>query len=687
MATHTTHRPRRVGMYRRYSTEEQRQKSFSAEMQGDECRQRLAERHGNAPLQITPYDDFGISGAVGVRDPKNPRAEYRPALTQLIEDIADGKIDEVVVFAQDRLARDEYLWHFLNTMIFKKYNVPCVFARDHHDLSTDEGQMLSSFHAMAAQLERRKISKNVAAATHRRISEGYINGRVPYGWQWDADQVIGPRIRRRIIRNESEGAVLLGIFKQYMSGWATLAIVRDLQQRGIPRGGRTRGYWTTDAVLSVLKNPIHCGLVRYKDELFPGAHAELAYWTEEEHERMLHKMAGRSHRYEWADRAESFWLSRLVFCGHCGRGLVGSRHIKTGTRVYHCRASIYEGRPESDLTVRQCPGISKEADELERVVLSVVRQLAVSPEVQAAAEAELDHALRERQEQLDMELDGLRKELKRSDEGLTRLLQMLDAGRLTDQEFDQENERRREQQVNLQTRIEQLETELSQKKERQLELRQAVELLKSFEPLWDTMPAGERREFLRQIDPHMTVTRRETDLVLQVTPGFTAPVTVTMPCRNIKRKGRRRSADLTPRLLAMLALWDRGMTYAQIAREWDVAVGTVEVYGKEIRAKLKVKTLDEAVDLMAERIAACGPALLTKGRAAKRPKRDPNQLTEPLIEILKLLAVDQRCVQIAGTLDKDKSTISRQMKQLYSRLGVTNAKQAVERGRELGLIE
>ena len=280
---------------------------------------------------------------------------------------------------------------------------------------------------------------------------------------------------------------------------------------------------------------------------------------------------------------------------------------------------------------------------------------------------------------------ALRKELTRSDEGLTRLLQMLEARRLTDQEFDQENERRRELQDSLQTRIEQLETELSQKKQRQFELRQAVEHLRDFDRLWDTMPAGERREFLRQLDPHMTVTRHETDLVLNITPGFTAPVTVTLPCRNIKRKGRRKSKDLTPRLLAMLVLWDKGMSYAQIAREWDVGVGTVEVYGKEIRAQLKVKTLDEAVEMMAERLAACGPALPTKGRVCKRPKRDPNQLTEPLLDVLKLIAEGQGCIKIAETLGKHKSTISRQMKQLYSRLQTTNAAGALERGRELGL--
>lgn len=687
MANHTTHGPRRIGMYRRYSTEEQRQKSFSAEMQEDECRKRLTERHGDAPVQIIPYDDFGLSGALGVKDPNNPRAEYRPSLTQMIEDIADGKIDEVVVYAQDRLARDEYLWHFLNTMIFRKYDVPCVFARDHHDLSTDEGQMLSSFHAMAAQLERRKISKNVAASSLRRAGDGCINGKVPFGWQHDPDQQMGPRIRRRIVRHEAEGAALMSMFGQYMAGWATLAIVRDLQARNIPCGKNPPSHWTTDAVLRVLRNPTHCGLVRLNGQCYPGTHADLAYWTEVDHQRLLQKTRDRTCHYEWADRAEQFFLSRLVFCGHCGRALVGSRNVRTGDRVYHCRASIYEGRPDSDPTLRQCPGLTKEADELERVVVNALRVLAHSEQMQSAAEGQLQQALHEREEQLRLELEGIGKDLRRLDDGFTRLYQRLDARLIAEAEFDQENQRRRELQEGLIAREAQLQTELQQKQQRRFELAHAVALLRDFDELWETMPAGERREFLRQIDPHMTLTRDGVDAVLRITPGFADPIVITMPCRRIRKRGRRKSEDLTPRCLAMLALWKQGLRYAEIARQWDIAVGTVEHYGKQIRAQLKVGSLDDAVDLMADRLAQCELALPTEGRATKRPQRDPEVLTPPLLEILQLLAQGQGCTQIAATAGKDKSTISRQMKTLYSRLGVANAEQAVERGRELGLID
>jgi DNA-binding CsgD family transcriptional regulator len=50
------------------------------------------------------------------------------------------------------------------------------------------------------------------------------------------------------------------------------------------------------------------------------------------------------------------------------------------------------------------------------------------------------------------------------------------------------------------------------------------------------------------------------------------------------------------------------------------------------------------------------------------------------------MAEGKRCTQIASLLGKDKSTISRQMLQINRRLVVHSQQEAIERGRELGLI-
>lgn len=128
------------------------------------------------------------------------------------------------------------------------------------------------------------------------------------------------------------------------------------------------------------------------------------------------------------------------------------------------------------------------------------------------------------------------------------------------------------------------------------------------------------------------------------------------------------------------------MAYAGIAEEWDIALGTVQVYAKEIRARLKVKTLDEAVEMMSDRLDACEPSLPLTGRARRRTNEDPDLLTAPLLRVLEAMAEGLGCLKIAEKLGKDKSTISRQMTCVFSRLRVTNAREAVRRGRKLGLV-
>jgi len=151
-------------------------------MQTDQCLQRLRQVHGEGPFSIRTFRDLGKSGAIGLDNPAFGGKEHREGLDAIVKAMADGELDLMLCYSQDRLARDEFLWHFMNATIFQKYRVPVLFARDGHDVMTEEGQMIGTIHALAASLERRKISKNVSAACQRRAAEGYLAGPTPYGW-------------------------------------------------------------------------------------------------------------------------------------------------------------------------------------------------------------------------------------------------------------------------------------------------------------------------------------------------------------------------------------------------------------------------------------------------------------------------------------------------------------------------
>lgn len=681
---------RNVGLYIRYSTEEQKAKSFSEEMQTEQCLQRLEAVYGKIPHNLRVFKDLGRSGAIGLDNPAFGGKEHREGLEALLTAMADGDLDLVLCFSQDRLARDEFLFHYMNHTIFQKCRVPILFARDGHDLLTEEGQMLGTLHALAASLERRKTSRNVAASCQRRASEGYLT-LPPYGWEFDPTQARGHRVRRRIVRNEAEGAALLEIRDRYLSGWPTAEIVRDLHRRGIlsPSGALR---WSTDGLLKVLTNPVHAGLVKCKDQLYPGQHAELRYWSPEDRELILLRIAARRDHPLLVKPVQQYLLAGILFCEHCGRRLVGNRSWRRNVRQYSCHETRTEGEHRQRENkqyrgLRHCPGISRPAEELEAAIVQAVRDLANSAEVQKMAEHRLQAAMDEKDTRLQDELAGVTKEIGRVQQGFTRLFAMLDEGKIKAEEFEAENDRRRTEQEALESRRSRLEAELAQRRSRLAELSAALDLLRDFDRLWDKMTMGERKELLRRIDPHMTIRREDDHHIVTMRPGWTKPIEITFVCRpRTKSWTPGPDAPLTRAQISLLLCWREGMDLNKIAHARNIAMGTVKWMSLEIRKRLQVKDLDEAVELVKDRLDRCRQTVKTEGRFNKRPVQDPTVLSEPLLQVLRLMAEGKNGKEVAAQLRKDKSTISRQMRAICDRLAVHNQQEAVERARELALI-
>ena len=666
----------RIGLYIRYSTDEQRLKSYSAEMQWDECVAKLGREYPGVHSSIRKFEDLGLTGAMGVYDPASPQKQYRRGLTDLLNAIADRELDLIMAYSQDRLARDELIWHSMNSAFFQRYRIPVLFARENHNILTDEGQLASSFHALVASIERRKISHNVSAACRRRAVEGYVS--LPsYGWMWDPEQVKAPRQRRRIVRDEVQGAVLLEIRERYAAGWPTVEIVRDLHRRGIvsPRGGLR---WTTDGLLKVLRNRVHAGLVRNKGEFHDGQHSQLRYWTPEEHELLEQRISERAARPVHGPIVERFLLSGALFCAHCGRRLVGSTTEHGGRRQYSCTSPRTEGE------LRSCPGLARLAEDLESAIVDAVAKLARSSAVQTVAQSKLEEALDAADVRLTRELTAIEKELSQVEQGFSRLFDMLDKQRITEDEFGLENQRRREQRESLLARQGELHSQLAQRRTRKFELERSVTLLRDFDRLWGCMTNGERRQLLLQIDPHMTVRRVDDDLVLTISPAFADPIELLFVGHH--RPPKQGPQALTPRQLAILCHWQDGLDLHEIAQRLEIASGTVRWALVEARQRLGVETTEQAVAAAADRMAECRPTLRMGGRQKPRSVANPALLTDALVPVLRLLAEGKGCVAIAKALGKNKSTVSRQLAALYSRLNVRTQNEAVARAQELGLL-
>ena len=160
-----TTKPKRVIAYLRVSTVEQ-----VVETQELAIR-RYCEAQGWTLGEV--YADEGVSGAI----------DHRPALDRLKADVIKGKVDTLVVFKFDRLARS--VSHLLQCLdLFRKHHVDFVSVSEGVDTSTSVGRMVYVFLSGIAEFERSLIKERTVAGLERARSKGKRLGRPRRGFDY-----------------------------------------------------------------------------------------------------------------------------------------------------------------------------------------------------------------------------------------------------------------------------------------------------------------------------------------------------------------------------------------------------------------------------------------------------------------------------------------------------------------------
>lgn len=197
------------------------------------------------------YDDGGFSGG----------NTNRPALAKLKADIADGKIDAVVVYKIDRLSRS--LMDFAELLtLFEKYDVAFVSVTQDINTSSSSGRMMLNILMTFAQYEREviteRIKDKVSAAKKRGM---HCGGPVPIGYRSD------PETKKLYVVPE-EAELVKKIFETYLrfgSGKETAKFLDlcglktpvKISRKGVPHGGDE---FNGTYIYRVLQNPLYLGL-------------------------------------------------------------------------------------------------------------------------------------------------------------------------------------------------------------------------------------------------------------------------------------------------------------------------------------------------------------------------------------------------------------------------------------------
>jgi len=314
----------RTAIYVRVSTDEQAQEGFSIRAQTDKLKSYALLKDWQI---YDVYSDEGISG-------KN--IVDRPAINRLIDDVNEGKVNNVLVFKVDRLTRStKNLLELVE--LFEESNCAFNSLTESIDTDTPSGRMFLKIIGIFAEFERENLVSRLKLGFERKAKEGYsLAGHIiSYGYSREAGQKIQTI-------NPTESKIVKEIFEMYVDKNKSMTgIAKILNQRKIPT--KMNATWDVKAIKRLLTNPTYIGKVRY------AINDENRYFeTDGHHERIISdelfnlaqtKIANIPQYSRTKRPKESSYFCGVITCGYCGsKFTTHNKTTKTGEpRVsYRC---------------------------------------------------------------------------------------------------------------------------------------------------------------------------------------------------------------------------------------------------------------------------------------------------------------------------------------------------------------
>lgn len=311
----------RCAIYTRKSSEEGLEQDFnSLHAQRESCDAYIkSQKHEGWTVLPHLYDDGGYSG--GSMD--------RPALRELLADVAARKVDVIVVYKVDRLTRS--LADFAKIVeVFDAAGVSFVSVTQQFNTTTSMGRLTLNVLLSFAQFEREvtgeRIRDKIAASKAKGM---WMGGWVPIGYD---------RKDRSLTINESEAKTVRTIFELYLKLGSTRKVKAELDRLKIKTKkytavtGRQMGGlpFAIGHLYFLLSNPLYIGQIRHKGKCHPGQHPSIIgqdVWDDVQSQMQRNRVSNEKREY-----AKSVSLLAGFLFDETGRKMISTYAVKQGKR-------------------------------------------------------------------------------------------------------------------------------------------------------------------------------------------------------------------------------------------------------------------------------------------------------------------------------------------------------------------
>lgn len=403
MADKKTRTCYKAGIYARLSSDQDRKKNESVEVQVKIAEKHIEElnREGTERIEIIDrYIDLGKTGSNFNRD------EFQ----RLMQDIRLGDIDCVIVKDLSRFGRNYLEAGNYIEKIFPFLGVRFIAVADGLDTGnrgSNTKQMATEIKNLVNDMYAKDFSVKAKQHLKQRRQDGsYVGGPPPYGYKAGWDKKI-----RRLVPDENTAGIVKHIFGLFIETGSYAAVADDLNRKKCnppsvykktgnvffdPEQGEYKG-WDKGSVERIVKSETYTGkLVQGRTSITARDEKNRIHKAEEEwvvkenahepvidvavfaeaakvRERLQERMKSHAHPTEGCPIGENIFDS-VLYCGVCGRKMTRHSYVKTYADRSKTRLDGYFCINGGQTKVESCPASNRISKaELVDILLPLLR--------------------------------------------------------------------------------------------------------------------------------------------------------------------------------------------------------------------------------------------------------------------------------------------------------------------------
>lgn len=426
-------------------------------------RKRLGEFIQQRKLNVTVVLEEVVSGE---------SLASRPQMLKCLELINTGEYAGVVCMDIDRLSRGDSMDSGYIMQVLKINGCKIITPDKTYDLENDSDEQFTDMKFLFSRFELKTITKRLQRGKEASVREGkYVGSARPYGYETTKLQGIKGSTLKIV---PEEAKIVQLIYDMYVNQHIGFqGIANQLNDMHMPPK-ETVPQWTRTGVMTILKNPIYTGKIRYhwtrtKKVVEDGKIVKTRVWTPNDYEVYdgLHEAIIPEEMWQKAQEIREKKLishkpkqcavrnpfATLMKCSYCDKPMQYTNSTHPG------------GRPKYQCRTHHCPNKSILCEVFDTAVVSEMRKWLDQYTVTVQDTEPTND------DSLNTALEMVQKQLASSQQQQDRICELLETGVYSIEVFTKRNavlqdeiKKLKEAEVDLQKRIEEYDETMNRRK-------------------------------------------------------------------------------------------------------------------------------------------------------------------------------------------------------------------------------